>query len=87
MSLLVLSKKISLFVNTLTAGDKYGPCHRQNFLEPIHMKLSKKMKTFFEFFTCLKFTSNFENFEKKDQPQSLGISAIMDSKKRVYLNV
>ena len=51
------------------------------------MKLSKKMKTFFEFFTCLKFTSNFENFEKKDQPQSLGISAIMDSKKRVYLNV
>ena len=35
----------------------------------------------------LKFKSNFEYFERKDNPQSLRIPQIIDSEKRVYLKV
>ena len=52
------------------------------------MQLPKTSKTFFEFFIAfLEFTSNFKHFVKKDQPQSLSTSEIMDSQERVYLYV
>ena len=50
------------------------------------MELSKKLKTFFQFFIPFPtLTSNFEHFEGKDKSQSLSISEIMESQKRVYL--
>ena len=46
------------------------------------MQLSKKQKTFSEFFSAfLKTISNFEHFGREDDPHSLCISQITDSKK------
>ena len=51
------------------------------------MQFSSKRKTIFLFFMAfLKYTSNFENFEAKDQPQNLSISEINDSDNLVDLN-
>ena len=60
-----------MFVNTLTADDKYSLLNRDNLRQPIRTTLSKKQKTFSEFFlTFSKSTLNFEHFQKKDDPQS-----------------
>ena len=68
-SLLVICKMLWLFVNTFTAYDKYYPLHRDNFTQPIEMKLSQKRKTFSGFFSAiLKSRLNFEHFQKKLDP-------------------
>ena len=60
-----------MFVNTLTADDKYSPLNRDNLTQPIRTKLSQKQKAFSEFFGAFsKSTLNFEHFEKKDDPHS-----------------
>ena len=60
-----------MFVNTLTADDKYSPLNRDKLTQPIQTKLSQKQKAFSEFFrTFSKSTLNFEHFEKKDDPHS-----------------
>ena len=60
-----------MFVNTLTADDKYSPLNRDNLTQPIRTQLSKKKQTFSEFFLAFsKSTLNFEHFEKKDDPHS-----------------
>ena len=56
-----------MFVNTLTADDKYSPLNRDNLTQPIRTKLSQKQKAFSEFFLAFsKSTLNFEHFEKDD---------------------
>ena len=60
-----------MFVNTLTADDKYSPLNRDNLTQPIRTKLSQKQQAFSQF--CLAFsesTLNFENLKKKDDPPS-----------------
>ena len=65
-SLLVTSKISTLFPNTLSANGKYTLLNRDNLMEPIQMQLSRKQKTFSEFFgNFLKFRLNFEHFQKK----------------------
>ena len=60
-----------MFVNTLTADDKYSPLNRDNLIQPIRTQLSQKQQAFSEFFLAFsKSTLNFENFEKKDDPHS-----------------
>ena len=60
-----------MFVNTLTADDKYSPLNRDNLTQPIRTKLSQKQEAFLEFFLAFsKSTLNFEHFEKKDDPPS-----------------
>ena len=55
-----------LFVNTLTADDKYSLLSRDNSMKTIQMHLSEKQKTFSQFFCAFfKSTSNFEHFQKK----------------------
>ena len=44
MSLLVTDKSLSLFVNTLTADDKYSLLNKDNLAQPIQMQLSTKKK-------------------------------------------
>ena len=44
MSLLVTHKSLSLFVNTLTADDKYSLLNKDNLAQPIQMQLSTKKK-------------------------------------------
>ena len=47
------------------------------------MQLSRKQKTFSEFFSAfLKSSLNFEHFQKKDDSHSLGISKITESEKQ-----
>ena len=57
-------------------------------MEPIQMQLSRKQKTFSEFFAAfLKSSLNFEHFQKKDDSHSWGISKIAVSEKHGYINV
>ena len=62
----MICKMVGLFVNTLTGDDKYFFLKRGKSRPPIQIKLSKKQKSFFQYFPkFLKFRSNFEQFEKK----------------------
>ena len=80
--MLVLCKILSLFVNTLTADDKYSLLNRENLTQPIQILLSQKQKTFSQFFSSFsKFTLNFESFQKKDYPHRRCISEITVSQK------
>ena len=55
-----------LFVNPLTADDKYSLLNRDNLLRLIQMQLSQKQKSFSEFFSAFwKSTFNFGHFPKK----------------------
>ena len=69
--MLVLCKILRLFVNTLTADDKYSVLNRNNVAQPIKILLSQKQKTFSQFFApFLKSTLKFEHFQKKNDPYS-----------------
>ena len=60
-----------MFVNTLTADDKYSPLNRDNLEQPIGTKLSQKQEAFPPFFLAFsKSTLNFEHFQTKDNPPS-----------------
>ena len=81
-SLLVICKISRLFPNTLSADGKYSLLNRDNLTQPIQMQLSRKQKTFSEFFSAfLKSSLNFEHFQKKDDPRGWCISEITDSEK------
>ena len=63
-----MCKILRLFVNTLTADDKYSLFNRDNLMQPIQMELSQKQNTcsdFFFFFAVLKSKLNFEQFQEK----------------------
>ena len=60
-----------MFVNTLTADDKYSLLNRDNLTQQNRAQLSQKQKAFSEFFLAFsKYTLNFEDFEKRDYPHS-----------------
>ena len=60
-----------MFVNTLTADDKYSPVSRDNLTQPIRTQLSRKQQAFSQFFLAFsKSKLNFEHFQKKDDPPS-----------------
>ena len=72
-----------MFVNTLTADDKYSLLNRDNLTQPIWTELSKKQTAFSELLHAFwKSTLNFEHFQKKDDPHSRFISEITHSEKR-----
>ena len=77
-SLLVIYNILGQLVNMLTTDDKYYLLKGDNLTEPIQMQLSK-IKVFSN---VLKSRSNFQHFEKKDDPQSLCTSAVADCKTR-----
>ena len=60
----------------------------QNFPQQFQTPLSRKQKTFSEFFIALlKFAWKLELFQKKDEYPSLIISEIIEAERRGYLNV
>ena len=76
---LELGEISGVFVNTLTADDKYPVQYCQNLLLPIRMQFSKKRKTFSQSFAKFpECTSNFKHFKRKDDPHSQSISEIRD---------
>ena len=79
---------LRLFVNALTADDKYSGTNMQYLSQQIQTPLSQEQKTFSEFFIAfLKCASNLEHFQKKDEYPSLIISWIIDAERYGYLNV
>ena len=86
--MLVFCKILRLSVNTLTADDKYYLLNRRNLMEPTQILLTHKVKTFSQFFCFfLKFTLNFEQFQKRDDPHSRCISEIAIFEKVDWINV
>ena len=79
----MIGKILGMLVNTDTADDKYSLLNRDNLMQPIHMQLSQKQKTFSDF-SCvfLKSTLNFEHFQKKHNCHGWGISKITESEKQ-----
>ena len=72
-----------MFVNTLTADDKYCVLNRENLKQPIRTQLSQNQKAFFQLFLAFpKYALHFEQFQKKDDPHSKFIFEITDTEKR-----
>ena len=82
-SLLVICKSLRLFVNTMSAVDKCSLRNTDNLMQPIHIQLSQKLKTFSEFFSWFsKSGLNFEHFQKKDDAHTLFICEATACEKR-----
>ena len=80
--MLVLCKFLRLLVKALTDDEKYSLLYREKLTQPIQILLSQKRKTFSQFSSeFLKYTLNFEHFQKKDDPNSRCISQITVSEK------
>ena len=80
-SLLVTCEILGLLLKILATDEKYPVLNRDNLTIPIQIQLSRKQKTFSQFFAAfLKSRLNFEYFEKKDEPHRVCISEITDSK-------
>ena len=64
-----------LFVNILIVDEKHYLFNRDNVIQPIQIQLSRKQKTFFQFFffAFLKSILNFKHLPRKDDPHSLSI--------------
>ena len=88
MSPSVWCENLRLFVNALTAYDKYSDSNMQNFPQQFQTPPSQKQKTLFGFFIAfMKCAWNLEHLQKKDEYSSLIISEIIDAERRGYLNV
>ena len=60
-----------MFVNKLTADDKYSLLNRDKLTQPIQTQLSQKHTAFSQSFLAFsKSTLNFEHFQRKDDPHS-----------------
>ena len=67
----------------MSGVDKCSLPNRDNLMQPIHMQLPQKLKTFSRFFTRFsKSRLNFAYFEKKDDAQSLFFSDATAFEKR-----
>ena len=78
---------LRLFVNALTADDKYSGSNMQNLQQHFQTPLSQKQKTFSGFFIAfLKCAWNLEHFQEKDEYPSLMIPEIIYAERRGYLN-
>ena len=70
-SVLVRRKALELFVNTLSADDKYSLLKRDNLMQPIRTQLSQEQKPFYQLLLAFsKSALNSEHFQKKDDPHS-----------------
>ena len=70
-SLLVICKILGLFVNILTADRNSFLLNKDHFRQQIQMQLSQKQNLFSQFVSAFfKSRSNFEHFQKNDDPHS-----------------
>ena len=67
----------------MSAVDKCSLPNTDNLMQPIHMQLSQKLKTFSRFFNIFsKSRLSFKYFQKKDDAHGLFISEATASEKR-----
>ena len=60
-----------MFVNTLTADDKYSLLNKDSLTQQIRTQLSQKQKAFSQFFLAFSQSKlDFEDFETRDDPHS-----------------
>ena len=79
---------LRLFVNALTADDKYSGSNMQNLPQQFQTPLSPKQKISSRFLISFqKCAWNLQHFQEKDEYPSLIISEIIDAERRGYLNV
>ena len=79
---------LRLFINALTADDKYSCSNMQNLPQHFQTPASQKQKIFSRFFIVfLKCAWDLEHFQKKYEYPSVIISEIIDAERRGYLNV
>ena len=72
----------------MSAVDKCSLPKRDNLMQPIHLELSQKLKTFSQFFLPFSKSSlNFEHFQKQDDAHSLFICEATACEKRLYIYV
>ena len=84
----VLYEILRLFLNALTADDKYSGSNMLNLLQQFQTPLYQKIKAFSRFFIAfLECAWNLEHFQKKDEYPSLSISEIIVAERRGYFNV
>ena len=77
---------LKVIINTLTTNYEYSRSNRKNLPLPIQMQLSEKSKIFCcNFIAFFESALNSEHFEKK-WASYLGISEVIGSKRRAYLN-
>ena len=70
-AVLVRHKALKLFVNTLSADDKYSLRNRDNLTQRNRTILSQKQKPFYQLLLAFsKSALNLEHFQKKDDPHS-----------------
>ena len=68
----------------MSAVDKCSLPNTDNLMQPIHIQLSQKLKTFSEFLQRFsKSRLNFEHFQKKDDAHSLFICEATACERRV----
>ena len=78
----VICKILGLFVNPLTADDKYSLLSRGDLLQHFQMQLSHKQEIFSEFsFAFSKLRFNFQHSQIKDDIHSWCIFELKDSQK------
>ena len=81
------SEILKLFINTLTADDKYSRRNMQNLEQQFQTPLFQKQMTFSGFVIgFLKCAWSLEHFRKRDEYPNLIISEIIDAERRGYLN-
>ena len=79
---------LRLFINALTADDKYSGSNMQILPQQFQTPASQKQKIFSRFFIVfVKCAWNLEHFQKKIEYPSVIISEIIDAERRGYLNV
>ena len=67
----------------MSGVDKCSLPNRDNLMQPIHIQLAEKVKTFSRFFNVFSKSSlSFEYFQKKDDAHSLFISEATACEKR-----
>ena len=88
ISALVTSEIFRLFVNTLTADDKYSRRYTQIFWQQLQTLLSREESSFCQFLIAfLKCASNLEHSEKNKEYPSLIITEIIASGRDVYFSL
>ena len=79
---------VRLFVNALTADDKYSGGNMQNLQQQFQTPLSQKQKTFSWFLIAfLMCACNLEHFQKKYEYPSLITSEVIYAERGGYLHV
>ena len=86
-SLLVRSKTLGLFGNTLNSDHMSSRHRRQKLPKRVQTLFSQKRRTFSAInIAFLESTQNFPYFEKRDQLHSLNIMQVIDPEKCGYFN-